>query len=78
MAVKRLQNKVKKTLSSDGFINAPNTKKARTELKVTLRIPDELLDKVDEFRAKEMVKESRNTWILKAIKRQIDLKIGSI
>ena len=75
MTVKRLQNKVTMTLNPENFINALNPQQLGSELKVTLRIPKDMLDIIDRFRAEELTKESRNTWILRAIRSQINLKI---
>lgn len=71
MTVQRLQSEVKKPRTADEFIDAPNPKRMGSEVKVTLRVPVELLDIVDKLRRDDMTKESRNTWILKAVKAHV-------
>jgi len=67
------ENDIEKVISRGGRTTAESEQdQGNNELKFTLRIPASIMAEVDRLCVQEVGHVSRNTWILRAIKNQLN------
>jgi len=59
-------------IEKGGSVPAEKTVKSKSEQTVNLRLPEDLLDEIDNLVGARRVKTSRHTWLMEAVVEKID------